>query len=34
MRTKLLAAALFAAVAAALFAERRTRPDLEDEYAD
>lgn len=35
MRTKLLAAAALGTVAlAALFFERRTRPDLADEYDD
>jgi len=35
MRTKLLAAVLLGTVAVtALFAERRTRPDLADEFED
>jgi hypothetical protein len=35
MRTKLLAAVLLGAAAlVALFAERRTRPELADEYGD
>lgn len=34
MRVKLLAAVLATAALTVLFVERRTRPDLEDEYAD